>query len=170
MKIRNLLVLSVCLVLAACSTMRANTDYDPTYDFSKAKTYNWIPNPQIAQEDELFDKQFRRTMDEKLAAKGYSVNESNPDFLIAYHGNVQSKVDVTNWGYRYPGWYGGVEVYQYEEGTLIVDFVDSTSKDLIYRGTLTAEMDRRSADFERRQKRINEAVEKILKNFPPPKK
>ena len=108
MKIRNLLVLSVCLVLTACSTMRVNTDYDPTYDFAKAKTYNWIPNPQIAQEDELFDKQFRRTMDEKLAAKGYSVSESNPDFLIAYHGNVQSKVDVTNWGYRYPGWYGGV--------------------------------------------------------------
>ena len=109
-------------------------------------------------------------MDEKLAAKGYSVSESNPDFLIAYHGNVQSKVDVTNWGYRYPGWYGGVEVYQYDEGTLIVDFVDSTSKDLIYRGTLTAEMDRRSTDFERRQKRINEAVDKILKRFPPPTK
>lgn len=170
MKLRNLLVMAACLALVACSTMRANTDYDPTYDFAKVKTYNWIPNPQIAQQDELFDKQFRKVMDEKLAAKGYSLNESNPDILIAYHGDVQSKVDVTNWGYRYPGWYGGVEVYQYEEGTLIVDFVDSTSKDLIYRGTLTAEMDRRSTDFERRQKRINEAVDKILKNFPPPKK
>jgi hypothetical protein len=158
------------MVLAACSTMRTNIDYDPSYDFNKARTYNWIPNPQIAQANELFDKHFRKVMDEKMAAKGYSVNESNPDFLIAYHGDVQSKVDVTNWGYRYPGWYGGVEVYQYEEGTLIVDFVDSASKDLIYRATLSAEMDRRSTDFERRQKRISEAVDKILKGFPPTKK
>jgi hypothetical protein len=53
---------------------------------------------------------------------------------------------------------------------LIVDFVDSSSNNLIYRSTIKAELDRRSTDFERRQKRINEAVGKILKNFPPPKK
>ena len=170
MKPKHLIVLTACVVLAACSTMRTNIDYDPSYDFNQAKTYNWIPNPQIAQANELFDKHFRKVMDEKMAAKGYSVNESNPNFLIAYHGDVQSKVDVTNWGYRYPGWYGGVEVYQYEEGTLIVDFVDAQSKNLIYRATLTAEMDRGSSDFERRQKRISEAVDKILKSFPPPKK
>jgi hypothetical protein len=162
--------MTVCVALAACSTMRSNIDYDPSYDFTKAKTYNWIPNPQIAQSNELFDKHFRKVMDEKMAAKGYSVNETNPDFMIAYHGDVQSKVDVTNWGYRYPGWYGGVEVYQYDEGTLIVDFVDSGSKNLIYRATISAEMDRSSTDFEKRQKRINEAVDKILKSFPPTQK
>lgn len=170
MKLRSLLLMTVCVALAACSTMRSNIDYDPSYDFTKAKTYNWIPNPQIAQSNELFDKHFRKVMDEKMAAKGYSVNETNPDFMIAYHGDVQSKVDVTNWGYRYPGWYGGVEVYQYDEGTLIVDFVDSGSKNLIYRATISAEMDRGSSDFERRQKRINEAVDKILKSFPPTQK
>lgn len=170
MKLRNLIAMTACMLLAACSTMRANIDYDPTYDFSKVKTYNWIPNPKIAQSDELFDKHFRKVMDEKLSAKGYSVDESNPDVLIAYHGGVESKVDVTNWGYRYPGWYGGVEVYQYDEGTLIVDFVESASKNLIYRSTVSAEMDRRNSDFEKRQKRIAEAVEKILKSFPPPKK
>jgi len=168
--IKSLLVIVISLVLAACSTMRTSIDYDPGYDYSKLKTYRWIPNPGVEQANELFDKHFRKIMDEKLAAKGYSADENNPDFLVAYHGNVQSKVDVTNWGYRYPGWYGGIEVYQYEEGTLIVDFVDATSKNIIYRGTLTAEIDRRSSDFEKRQKRINEAVEKILKSFPPPRK
>lgn len=169
-KLSVLLVTMVAVTLAACSSMRTNIDYDPVYDFSTLKSYNWIPNPQIEQANELFDKHFRKIMDEKLAARGYSVDENNPDFLVAYHGNVQSKVDVTNWGYRYPGWYGGIEVYQYEEGTLIVDFVDAKAKDIIYRGTVTAEMDRRSTDFEKRQKRITEAVEKILKSFPPPKK
>ena len=150
--------------------MSSNIDYDPGFDFSKIKTYSWVKNPQMTQNDELFDKHFRTAMDKQLAAKGYNTTESNPDFLIAYHGDVQSKVDVTNWGYRYPGWYGGTEVYQYEEGTLIVDFVDPSSNNLIYRSTLKAEMDRRSTDFEKRQKRINEAVQKILKSFPPPKK
>ncbi len=170
MNIRIILAVITSVVLASCSTMSSQNDYDPNYDFSRLKTYSWIPNPKIEQEDQLFDKNFRSTMDKQLAAKGYSLTENNPDFKIAYHGDVQSKVDVTNWGYRYPGWYGGVEVYQYEEGTLIVDFVDPASNSLIYRSTIKAEMDRRSSDFEKRQKRINTAVEKILKSFPPPKK
>ena len=170
MNIRIILASIFSVVLASCSTMSSNIDYDPSFDFSKLKTYKWVANQQMAEADELFDKHFRTAMGEQLAAKGYSLTESNPDFLVAYHGNVQSKVDVTNWGYRYPGWYGGTEVYQYEEGTLIVDFVDSSSNNLIYRSTIKAELDRRSTDFERRQKRINEAVGKILKSFPPPKK
>ena len=170
MNIRIVLTVITMVALAGCSTMSAQSDYDPGYDFSKLKTYSWIPNPQLAQSDELFDKNFRGSMDKQLAAKGFSQTDSNPDFKVAYHGDVQSKVDVTNWGYRYPGWYGGVEVYQYEEGTLIVDFVDAASGELIYRSTIKAEIDRRSSDFERRQKRINEAVEKILKDFPPQKK
>lgn len=170
MKLRNLIVMTACVALVACSTMRSSVDYDTTYDFAKLKTYKWIPNPKIEEKNQLFDKQFRQMMDKALEAKGYSLTEDDPDFQIAYHGNVQSKVDVTNWGYTYPGWYGGVDVYQYDEGTLITDFVDAKTHNLIYRATVSAEMDQRSTNFERRQQRMQDAVNKILKDFPPPKK
>jgi hypothetical protein len=166
--IRLLLITGILVFgLAACSTMQVETDYDPGYDYSKLKTYNWVPNPSIKQGNELFEKHFQKIMGENLATKGITRDEANPDFLIAYHGDVQRRVDVTNWGYRYPGWYGGIDVYQYNEGTIVVDFIDAKSKELIYRSTVTAEVGRGSMDFEKRQKRITEAVEKILKDFPP---
>lgn len=167
MAIRYLVIAFVTFSLASCSSMRVNTDYDPGYDFSKLTMYYWIPNPDVSERNKLFDKHFRKIMGDKLKEKGFTPDENNPDFLIAYFGDVQRRIDVQNWGYRYPGWYGGVEVYQYDEGTIVVDFVDAKTNDLIYRGTVKAEVNRGNMNTAKRQKRITEAVEKILKNFPP---
>ena len=60
-----------------------------------------------------------------------------------------------------------IDVYQYEEGTLVLDFVDGISKELIWRGVGTGEIDR-YASPEQQDKGINEAIYKILRNFPPP--
>ena len=169
MNIRFILIGIVVWGLAACSSIDVITDYDPGYDYAKLKTFSWVPNPNIKSENALFEKRFQKIMAEDLAKKGIALDEANPDFLIAYHSDVQRKVDITNWGYRYPGWYGhgGVDVYQYDEGTIVVDFVDAASRDLIYRSTVKAEVNRGSPDIEKREKRLAEAVEKILMDFPP---
>ena len=72
----------------------------------------------------------------------------NPDFLIALHGGKQTKLDITDWGYsygRHGRFRGGPiisgDVYEYEEGTLILDFVDAQSKELIWRGKAQGEID-----------------------------
>lgn len=168
--VRSILVVFFIFGLVSCSSLRVKTDYNPDYDFSRLATYNWVPNPKSGVENSLFEKHFHKIMGEKLAEKGITLSETTPDFLIAYYGNVKSKINVQNWGYRYPGWYGGVEVYQYDEGTMVVDFVDAKTKELIYRGTVTAEVNRGNMDMKKRQKRITEAVEKILKDFPPKSK
>ena len=167
--IRYILLTTLLFSLASCSTIDVQSDHDPSYDFSKLQTYNWVPNPNLKKENELFEKHFQKIMGDQLASKGMTLSESSPDFLIAYHGDVQRRVDINNWGYRYPGWYGGIDVYQYNEGTIVVDFVDANSKEMIYRSTVKAEVGRGSMDFEKRQKRIDEAVTKILENFPPGK-
>ena len=88
---------------------------------------------------------------------------------------TKEKVDVRTWGYgygpygRYWGgtWgHGGVSVYQYEEGTLIIDFVDSNSKNLLWRGAAKSVIDDANTP-DKRDSIINEAVYQILKNFPP---
>jgi hypothetical protein len=82
------------------------------------------------------------------------------------HTGKERKIDVSSRGYGYRGLRGGIVVYQYEEGTLVLDFVDAKKMGLIYRGIATAEL-LRSGSFEKRQERVNETVEKILKQFPP---
>ncbi len=109
----------------------------------------------------------------QLKAKGYVPAEGAPDFLVATYVGQLSRIQVTDWGYGYgprAAWYGGgVDVYQYEEGSLIVDIVDARSKRLVWRGTATAIVDP-GATPEERTERIQEAVAKVFKDFPPPRK
>jgi hypothetical protein len=115
-------------------------------------------------------------VDHQLGANGLRKTSNNPDFHIATHVGSKDKVRVTTWGYGYApygrygaGYWGSgrVDVHQYEEGSLILDFVDPKSKNLIWRGSVKAQIDRATTP-KSRDKLINEAVTKILKNFPPP--
>jgi hypothetical protein len=96
------------------------------------------------------------------------VDTQTPDLLLTYHVGLKEKVDVSSYGYRW-GWYGpsSVDVWQYTEGTLAVDFIDGGSKDMVWRGYAVEVV----GDPKNQEKRINAAVKKLFKKFPPkPKK
>jgi hypothetical protein len=89
---------------------------------------------------------------------------------IALHGGFQSRLDYLDWEYLYehyrPYWAKRrIDVTTYEANQLIIDVIDTRSRDLIYRATATAFIPEESP--EERDKTISEAVAKILINFPP---
>ena len=111
--------------------------------------------------------------------------------LIAYSIAVEDKVDVRSdrFGYGYghgywPGYYrfgyrsryygfgygsgfynnGGLYGYQYKEATLILDFIDPASNELLWRGLYIDEVDDSGIITE---DKIHEAVKHILEKFPP---
>ena len=166
-------VASVFIFLASCSSISVNTDYDQQADFSAYKTFAWIPQRKgAAARNPLMDKRIKKAVNEELIAKGYTGNTSGPDLLLAYHTGMRSKVDVTSWGYgygrywRYPG--GGVSVYQYQEGTLVLDIVDAQKKELVWRGIAQKALSETSS-VEKREENLKKIVAKLLKNFPPQK-
>ena len=174
-------IFAACLVVAmiGCSTMRVSYDYDPQADFSSMNTFDWHPVPQGASVNEMIVQQVRGEVMQKLETQGLRCGEENPDFLIAIHGGKVSKLDVVDWGYSYggPGRYGRygpystsrrIDVHEYEEGNLVLDFVDTDTKELIWRGTATDALDADATPDERR-KQIQEAVAKILAKYPPPR-
>jgi len=138
--------------------------------------------------DELNRARFVTAVEDNLKSKGFNQNTSGTDFVIATHFGKQTKVDITNWGYSYsPSTYyggygyrhpanygyagsyantGGVSVYEYEQGTLILDFVDAKTKKLIWRATAKAIISPASTP-EKQTAKIKNAVEEILENFPP---
>lgn len=160
-------------VAAGCSPIYGvSYDYDRNVDFGRLLTYDWLPVPEKAEISGIDVKRIQRSVDAGLAAKGLKLSSGSPDFSIAEHLVKKDKVNVTSWGYEY-GPYGrywrpdGVSVYQYEEGTIILDFVDPRSKSLIWRGTAKSAFDDATTP-EKRDRLIQEAVEKILEKFPPP--
>jgi hypothetical protein len=173
-------LLALLLMALGCApSISVKQDYDKDANFAAMKTYAWVPVPTTAvgsvksalERNSLLDKRIKESVNAQLTAKGYTQDANNPDFMTLYHTGAEDKVNVTDWGYgygHYGGWYGGggVDVYQYKEGTLILDIIDAKSKELVWRGFAQGTIDP-GAPIERREQRLNEAVTRMLANFPP---
>ena len=158
-------------VVSCSSVYGVRYDYDKQADFENLKTYDWMTVPEKANINSLNVERVKKAVSAELQAKGLMMTSNNPDFLIAEHLGRKDKVQITNWGYGYGphGGYrgaGGISTYEYEEGSLILDFVDAKSKKMIWRGVAKADINNVDTP-EKKEKLINEAVHEILKNFPP---
>lgn len=178
--------------LGGCSTLEVTYNYDPAADFAALRTYEWVPSEQRrtgdprVDDNPLLDTRIHQAVDGALGAKGYRIEASgSPDFLVGYYVTLDAKVDVQvlndyygytpGWGWRYRR--GDLPVYrvgapsafvdEYDEGTLILDFIEPKTRKLIWRGTARDEVNL-SAKLETRQKKLSEAVSRMLENFPPP--
>lgn len=183
-------VVSLLLLLSGCSSLQVSSDYDGSVDFASLHTYDWLPVPAIKsggpaiQYDNLLAQRVRSSVDVQLSARGFHHQTERPDVLVTYHVALDQKVSVTylnelhgygpgsGMGYRRNMRYHGYPsreafVTEYQQGTLIIDIVRASDKKLIWRGTASDEVYPDSTT-EAKEKRIREAVEKILALFPPP--
>ncbi|MCZ6788076.1 MAG: DUF4136 domain-containing protein [Planctomycetota bacterium] len=130
----------VLLVAAGCSSISTSYDYDPGTNFSKIRTYQWIKEPaQKGSTSPFVMERIKNAVNRGLQEKGFRP-AVDPDILLAAHTGHENRVRITDWGYGYWG-RSGTDVYQYEEGTLILDVVHRTSKKLIWRGTAKGVVD-----------------------------
>lgn len=176
MKTIRLLALSALLILGACSTVRVNADFDKNADFSKYKTYAYqksgIDKVEISDLDK---KRILRAIDAEMSKKGYTKSES-PDLLINIFTKERERVDVSQynagwgygwgWGWNPYMWGGRTYVSTSTEGTLYVDLIDASKKELIWQGMGTGYL---TQNTHKKDERINEFVSKILAQFPPDK-
>lgn len=175
----SVLWLCLPLALAACSSLRTTADYDPAVDFGRLHSYAWLAHsteqsdPSI--DTDLLRVRVQRAVDAALETKGLTPAAAGaaPDLFADYHVYTKEKVDLVTfpatWGYG-PGWYWGlgteVQSREYTQGTLVIDFVDGATKQLLWRGAASAEITPRRTPEERAE-RIDEAVRQILEPFPP---
>jgi len=168
--------ITAILFLACCSTISVHQDYDPEYDFSKLKTFGFIPLSKEAGIDQLSADKLGNAIKTELLAKGYTLSDK-ADFGIALLFSSKTKTNVQSYGYGYgygyygrPGYggMGGVDVTQYDEGTLVIDVIDMAENKLVWRGIGSGAMSQ-SPTVEERTEKINSGVNQILAQFPPTK-
>jgi Domain of unknown function (DUF4136) len=177
--IHLLLSIGLSILLLACSEqIRVKSDYDRDINFSGYKSYGWLPTKEIEVRNnpliynELTDKRIKKAVDGQLPSKGLRSEEVNPDLRVHYHIVIDNKsaLQPEPYGYHYsPYWVRTrMDVYQYREGTLIVDFMDSKSNNLVWRGWASSVLEVDEIDLS--EGKINEAINKILMEYPPVKK
>ena len=184
---RTLPIVLLAALGLACSSVRTHYDFDPDVDFAAWRTYAWYPSGSPATGDPRLDNpllhdRIRAAVDRTLAERGYAqLQDRTPDFYVNYHLSTEQKLDVHTMDTGYMGgpygrrWggvgWGGVgwtetRIDQYEEGTLVIDFVDASARRLAWRGSGTRRL-ARAPSPERVTERVNEAVEEVLRQFPP---
>lgn len=162
--------------LAGCSSVSVTSDYDPAANFSSYKTfsiYDGVIKDSELEKAPLAKKRVLEAIRNEMQTKGLTEAEAAiADLIIYAHGGTTEKMNVTDYGYGYGGWWGpspygrDIDVSYYTEASLVIDFVDNVKKELVWRGIGTGTI-QQSGTPEERQQRIDEAIAKILGQYPP---
>lgn len=174
---RRLLPLLALLAAAGCGTppLTVESDYDPSTDFSKYKTWNWMAGGK-ADVDSMTEQRIRTAVEAELPNRGLAKAGEGADLGVTIQISIQHKIKQSRasvgvgygWGPAHIG-VSGSPSKSYDEGTLILDLVDVKTKTLIWRGTAVGTVHKDYAP-EERQERIRNAVHHLLRDYPPAKK
>jgi hypothetical protein len=174
MKILKLLFLLCLVMLTSCSSVKVVSDYDTKVDFTSYKTFAFYKKGiDKASVSDLDKKRIMRAVEAELVAKGFS-KSVNPDILVSIFTKSREQVNVSDnnigigWGWGYNPWFYGrtnININQYTEGTLFIDFIDKKTNELIWQGIGSGAM--KMSNIEKKEERINEFVYKIISTYPP---
>ena len=176
-------VITTCLLVAGSAfAAKPQVQWNSSYDFSGIESFAWKDSPvavSLAQANPFLHEHIENAIEFQLTSNGLTEVESNPDVLVTYYGSTETEVQLRSDSYGYgwggyggPGWgyygYGRVgpvstttRVVEYERGTLVIDIVDASSDELIWRGSVSDISV--TDDQQKLQKNITKAIAKLVK-------
>ena len=184
----RLLLLIAAALLAGCETTpQVSTDFNPQYDFARSTKYA-VMRPDVAQgagnartavvvPNDLLAQRLTMAIEGALIARGMQVvNPEQADMIVTFFVTTQNQVDVRTynagfgygacWTYRCAAWASPqVDVRNYKEGTLYVDFIDKATHKLQWRG-VTSERLPSKPSREKRDQIVRDAVNAIIAQYP----
>jgi hypothetical protein len=196
------LTAALALTSGACASgIRVRTTTAPDANLAGLHTFRVLNAPQrradaptLPQDDPMLNNSItnqalRQDLVQAFQTKGYTLDGSNPDFVVAYYAGTKEKMDTTYWnpdpywrygyrgfGYRglgYRGWawpwygyaapYPAMQLQEYTEGSVVVDVVDPKTKELLWRGQGVARVSDNPNTY---ANELEKTVTAILKKFP----
>lgn len=178
-------LLLLILSLSACTTFNVKIDHDPTADFTTFKKFTFVGLADAEKggihDNSLMHKRIESAVARELTGKGLQQVDLNqrPDLLVYYWFSAKEKQQIQSTGptagayrgrggYGWGAGYGGtVTTYEFTEGTLILDLVEPSKKELIWRATIVGTLQ----DTPKENIELgNKAIAKAFKDYPPEKK
>lgn len=118
-------MIAIMLITSSCSTYtKVYSDYDRSIDFSKYKTFAWLPDKadtfNTSYNNEIIRNNIRNYYGQCMSDRGYSFNAENPDLLIQLViTNSKKERIVTTYPSAYyyrPYYYGSYYYHPYSLG------------------------------------------------------
>jgi len=164
-------------VTGSLVAQKVTVDFEHSANFGRYRTFAWL---RPAQAPGLWPQRIATGVTAELKVKGLTYNPNHPDLMVSAVGTSKTMRNVNTfysgtggWGWYGPGYgygYGPgpatatTTVTEYQQGTLVVDLLDANTKELVWRGIAT---DTASGNPEKNQKKLNKALQKMFKKYPP---
>jgi hypothetical protein len=172
---------AAAFLFAGCATVKVTTDYDHTAPFAKYRTYVLAPAPHGQGLSPTSEAALRAALRVNLSTRRIEeLPSGKPDLAIVRHVFRQKNLSpeqYASWGYgpgafwpsrdgRYAIWAGAPSDFAnagaYADGTLVLDFVDARTHQLIFRGIGKGVVGSRESSA----KDIEDAVTRIVAGLP----
>ncbi len=177
---------ALALLMVGCSSApKIHSLYEQGVDFNQYQTFAFAEsmNPQGEEYLTLVDKYLRQAIREELLARGLreSAAAQESDLMVAYHVQTRDKTEVYSRPRLHTGYYGyrgfhgytygmgygtDIRTRHYTEGTLNIDVVDRSQKQLIWEGVAVGRL--QEINNETLESEINKVVARIFKHYPLP--
>jgi hypothetical protein len=160
------------LTLVSCATLRVDVYDRPGVDFTQYRTYDWAPDDQLLTGDPALDdsryfvKRLRAGLERRLNARGFERNQDTPDLLVHYHVSVTHPLWISGSDDREGYCFDCRPPYVFWPGTLIVDFIETRSNTLAWRGFVQGYLEGNLNDQAWMEKRLDATVARILSKLP----
>lgn len=175
----------VLIILSGCSLLEVTHDVEPYHDFSQYRDYAWLPSEHSIQGQFGIDNQtlnafIHEIVDREMRQKSFDKRSATEaQFLVNYFAVASTKRDNDYQALDFSQAYRHTNVthsssldarkrytFAYEHGTIIIDIIDNQSQKIVWRGIVESPIGLYKTQ-EKQVRRLNKAVKKILKPFPP---
>lgn len=194
---KNALLLALALGVwavpgSAVAGPKASAAADTTVDLRQYQTFNFASPLGTDQSgyQSILSQNLKRATQAQLEARGLRLDEANPQLIINFNARLDDKMRVSTtpaptmtmgmgmgrgyYGYR-GGMYGTWPMYQdqttvsqYKEGTLNIDIVDASRKQLVWEAVVTDKFTEKKRD--NIGKTVDDYMKAAFKKFPIPAK
>jgi len=166
-------LLSTLIILLLTAPLRADdksVDFDEDKDFTKYESFDVrrqaINSKAPALNSDLVKERIANSIRRELTNDGLFKDATQPDLIVNYRLGAQIERDVDTFRTGRFGRRTRVVVDKYTEGTLVVDILERSSGDLVWRGIYND----KEGDFSKLARKLDDDVKKLFEEYPPKKK
>jgi len=177
---RRLLIPAFLVVAAAaagCMTlMPVSSHVQRGVDFAGFRSYAWGPADALPVSDErlrenpFFVDDVHGAIDTELQRRGLvRATSERAELLVHYHAAVTERLEVVSRPGRFRDCMGDdcrPTVNKYDAGTLVIDVMDASTQQLVWRGWAEHRLEDMRDDPAMVKQRVQDAVRRIFGTFP----
>lgn len=154
------------VVLMSCaSTYEFTSDTEPNVNFKHFSTYSILHDSHGFEQgtDTLNRRRIDEAIEEEVEKMGYEFSD-NPDLQISWFIKVDTKLEQGVYNAYYSKWRSprAIDVHEYQEGSLVLDFVDTHTGKIVWHIKVSSKIDDKIKNIDQEIKKV---VKEIFKSY-----